>query len=76
MIDLSDPTLTYAELYFTTEWDIEEDCHAYIEFSSNWDGVSPMEDATWVLYWQQAGASVQAPISSQDLVADDRFVLN
>jgi hypothetical protein len=76
MIDLSDPSLTYAELYFTTAWDIEAGCHAYIEISPDWDGVSPMDDATWILYWEQAGPSVQAPISAQDLVDDDRFVLN
>jgi hypothetical protein len=75
-IDLTDPAITYAEFYFTTEWDIEDGCAMYIEFSPDWDGVSDMQDATWVPFWQQAGPSVQGLITSQDLVDDDRFVIN
>jgi len=72
----TNPDLTFVELYFTTEWDIEAGCHAYIEISPDWDGASPMEDATWVPFWEEQGASAQALISSKDLIPDDRFVLN
>ena len=75
-IDLTDPELTYAEFYFTTEWDMEDGVCAYIEISPDWDGVSPMQDATWVPFWQECGPSVQGLITSQDLVPDDRFVIN
>jgi hypothetical protein len=75
-IDLSNPDLTYAEFYFTTEWDIEDGVCAYIEISPDWDGVSDMHDATWVPFWQECGPSVQGLITSQDLVNDERFVLN
>jgi hypothetical protein len=40
MIDLTDPELYYAELYFTTEWDIEAGTNIYIEFSPDWDGIT------------------------------------
>jgi hypothetical protein len=76
LIDLTDPALAYAEFYFTTEWDIEDGVEMFIEFSPDWDGVSDMQDATWVPFWQQTGPSVQGLISSQDLVEDDRFVIN
>jgi hypothetical protein len=68
--------LAYVELYFETAWDLEDGCHAYIEISLDWDGVSPMSSATWVPFWEQEGASTQGWISSWDLVEDDRFVLN
>jgi hypothetical protein len=75
MIDLTEPYY-YAEFYFVSEWDIEDGTSIFIEFSSDWDGIEDMQDATWVTYWQEDGASAQAPISSNDLVADDRFVIN
>ena len=76
-LDLTNPDLTYAELFFMTAWDMEDGCHAYIEFSPDWDGASPMETAVWVPYWQEEGPSQQLTfISSEDLVEDDRFVIN
>jgi hypothetical protein len=76
MIDLTDPELYYAELYFTTEWDIEDGTNIFIEISPDWDGIEPMQDATWVAYWSEEGASAQALISSEELVEDDRFIIN
>jgi len=76
MIDLTDPQLYFAEFYFTTAWDIEDSTSIFIEISADWDGVEDMQDATWVAYWQQDGASAQDWISSTDLVEDDRFVIN
>jgi hypothetical protein len=75
-LDFTDPTLYHAELYFTTEWDIEADTNIYIEISPDWDGIEPMQDATWISYWMESGASIQGLISSAALVDDDRFVLN
>ena len=76
MIDLTSPELYYAELFFTTAWDIEAGTSIYIEISADWDGTEPMQDATWVAYWSEDGASDQDWISSNDLVEDDRFIIN
>jgi hypothetical protein len=76
MIDLTDPELYHAELYFTTEWDIEAGVEIFIEFSPDWDGIEPMQDATWIPYYIESGASTQALISSTELVDDDRFIIN
>jgi hypothetical protein len=47
---------------------------AYIEFSLDWDGVEPMEDATWVTYWAHTpgdlyGDSTGGWMSLEDLTA-------
>jgi hypothetical protein len=75
-LDLTAPELYYAELYFTTEWEIEDGTTILIEISPDWDGAEPMQDATWVPYWMETGPSTQGLISAVDLVDDDRFIIN
>jgi hypothetical protein len=68
--------ITYAELYFKTAWLMEKDVEAFIEISADWDGSSPMEDATWVTFWSHEGQDETNWLTSRELVDDDRFVLN
>jgi hypothetical protein len=69
--------LAYVELMFRTAWLMEDDCTANIEISADWDGASPMGDATWAAFWKEEGPSQTSDwVTSHDLVDDDRFVLN
>jgi hypothetical protein len=69
--------LTFAKLGFRTAWKMEAGCEAFIEISADWDGASPMGDATWVPFWiHEGGDETMDWITSEELVEDDRFVLN
>jgi len=77
-LDFTDEELTYVELYFETEWDIEDGVELFIEISPDWDGSEDMQDATWIPFWYNNGEmqGTQALIPSSELIPDDRFVLN
>jgi hypothetical protein len=78
-IDLTDDELTYAELFFAVAWYMEEDCEAFIEISTDYSEGGPMHDATWIPFWyhkSNGDKSSNGWITSEDLVNDDRFVIN
>jgi hypothetical protein len=50
-LDLTDPTLDpYIKFSAAMNYNFAKE-KAYIEFSPDWDGTSPMESATWTTYW-------------------------
>jgi hypothetical protein len=51
-IDLTDPMLNPNLILFSglINYNLKME-KVYIEFSPDWDGVAPMEEATWVPYW-------------------------
>ena len=79
-IDLTDEELTYARLHFAMDYDFKTE-EAFIEISTDWEPGTPMKDATWITYWHHTpgdryGLNTSGWVSIDDLVGDDRFVLN
>jgi hypothetical protein len=74
-IDLTDPTLVYAKLSCAMDFEfVNED--AYIEFSLDWDPSMDMRDATWTTYWHNPILDTNGWMLLDELVPDDRFVLD
>jgi len=74
-IDLTNPILNPNLILFTCmmNYNLAQET-AYIEFSPDWDGVAPMEEATWVAYWthtpgDEYGDSTGGWVSLEDLTA-------
>ena len=74
-VDLTNPLLNPNLILFTCmmNYNLDEE-KAYIEFSPDWDGLAPMEEATWVPYWAHTsgdlyGDSTGGWVSLGDLTA-------
>jgi len=74
-INLTNPLLNPNYVIFSVMMDYNfVDERAYIEFSPDWDGISDMDTATWVVYWEHHpgdayGDSTGGWISLSDLTA-------
>jgi hypothetical protein len=74
-LDLTDPMLNPNFIKFgcMMNYNLAKE-KIYIEISSDWDGISPMESATWVQYWvhtpgDEYGDSTGGWISLEDLTS-------
>ncbi len=74
-LDLTDPVINpnYIKFGASMNYNFANE-RAYIEFSPDWDGESPMESATWVQYWVHTPGDVYGDdtggwITLEDLTA-------